>query len=244
MEFRLFFAEIQSAFHNWTIYIPSLLSGVIALTVFSLVLNVAYGDDVAQNISTGWLMFASSMSSLAFATVAVIDVTMSRSMFYLHLPVRIGFIALTKICVGSLVACVLAALLSIIALLANIINISDMRYIVALIFLQSFAIGSLIVIPSIIFKDITKFSLVSAAIVSMIQYLSPVFVPYSSFPNYIRPVLLLNPLTPTISIMRSEGDFNSNLLHLLLLSVIYGFLGTITIRLHLSRHKNRLKNKP
>lgn len=240
MILRFVSGELRYLLASWSVYIPSLFSGLLALLAFTVLFEQAYGQDVAGSVGTGWVMFTANISAVALATVAVIDVNLSRSAYYLHLPLNRAIIAAVKLLSSALVAVSVNAIIFIGAVGLGAIEFNQFPSIFFLNILQSFAVGSLIIIPSLFLNDVTRFSILVTLLVSVLQYLSPMLVPINSFPNYLIPLLYLNPVTPAVAIVRDGAPFLENTAILLALAIAYGTAGILTLRQHLLRKEHRL----
>jgi ABC-type polysaccharide/polyol phosphate export permease len=241
MLFRFFSLEIRDAFRNWSLYLPSLITGTLGLFVFSFVLKNAYGTNISKSFSLGWLTYGATISALVFSVMIVLDLKLSKTLYYLHLPIKRTYVAFIKILVGSLIATIIGLFFTLILLLFGYVEVSNLPLVVGVVFIETLAIGGLMITPGFLIKNIEFQSLFSSALSGILQYLSPIFAPIDTFPEWLRVVLYLNPLTPAISLIRSEGDFSFHLFWLILLMLVYGLLSVYFILRHLGAEENRLR---
>lgn len=241
MLWRLFRVEFVRALRNWQTYLPSVLGGTLALFFLTFGFSRAAGADLSRIVGSGWLMFATVSSALGLAATAILDLGFARAPYYLGLPVSAGWVVAIRLAVGTAVAGVATTALALVALVLGVIPAEKLPWVVVLVMFQALGITGLVLLPSYWLRDLTGFALVASVLISALQYASPVFFPMDVFPVWSVPLLYLNPLTPTVNLIRASAAAPLDIVAVLLAAGAYGGIGWAILRGHLTRHAMRLR---
>ncbi len=195
---------LKEAFTRWEILVPFTANQLLALWVFTLGFQKIAGSEYAQALAIGWIGFAMVTIAVISSITLTIDLSAQKIRYWLSLPVAPGAIVLGKL--WSAVALSVAASLFTLILgriLLLRLDLPQTLWTLAALVLQGLTLVGLLASLSVFIRDITKIGIIVSLVVGALQYLSVVYFPIEVFPEYLRALIYLNPLTYAINFIRA-----------------------------------------
>ncbi|GEM89189.1 ABC transporter permease [Oceanithermus desulfurans] len=198
--------EAGSAVRRWELWLPYMFSATLGLFMVSLGFG-AFGGKAAQRFFVlGWVPFSTVTAASLGTITVVLGLSHQPLRYWLSLPLSVRQVVAVKLVMGVTMGLIVAAATLAFSVVWILRSLALLNSVTALVlFLLTVATSGLLAALSILVRDITKMSILTILISSILQYLSSVYVPMDSLDPWLRALLLVNPVTLASEVLRT-GD--------------------------------------
>ncbi|MBB6029173.1 ABC-type polysaccharide/polyol phosphate export permease [Oceanithermus desulfurans] len=167
----------------------------------------AFGGKAAQRFFVlGWVPFSTVTAASLGTITVVLGLSHQPLRYWLSLPLSVRQVVAVKLVMGVTMGLIVAAATLAFSVVWILRSLALLNSVTALVlFLLTVATSGLLAALSILVRDITKMSILTILISSILQYLSSVYVPMDSLDPWLRALLLVNPVTLASEVLRT-GD--------------------------------------
>ncbi len=195
--------EAGSAARRWELWLPYMFSATLGLFMVSLGFDAFGGQGAQRFFVLGWIPFSTVTAASLGTITVVLGLSHQPLRYWLSLPLSVRQVVAVKLVMGVTMGLIVAAAtlaFSVVWILRSMALLNSVTALVLI--LLTLATSGLLAALSILVRDITKMSILTILISSVLQYVSSVYVPMESLAPWVRALVLVNPVTLASEVLR------------------------------------------